>query len=192
MIDSVRGIIQDMGSDSITLEVGGIGLRLEVPTSILEAAPGIGKAYYLYSILIVREDSLALYGFESRDQRTLFNTLLKVSGIGPRIGLAILSTLSAGDLQSAVVNNQPEILVQVPGIGKKTAERIIFHLKDRMTEPIAALKIVNEADGEVIAALTGLGYTISEAQAALRSLPKDAADEIQVRIRLALQYFSQS
>ena len=192
MIDSVRGIIQDMGSDSITLEVGGIGLRLEVPTSILEAAPGIGKAYYLYSILIVREDSLALYGFESRDQRTLFNTLLKVSGIGPRIGLAILSTLSAGDLQSAVVNNQPEILVQVPGIGKKTAERIIFHLKDRMTEPIAALKIVNEADGEVIAALTGLGYTISEAQAAMRSLPKDAADEIQVRIRLALQYFSQS
>ena len=192
MIDSVRGIIQDMGSDSITLEVGGIGLRLEVPTSILEAAPGIGKAYYLYSILIVREDSLALYGFESRDQRTLFNTLLKVSGIGPRIGLAILSTLSAGDLQSAVVNNQPEILVQVPGIGKKTAERIIFHLKDRMTEPIAALKIVNEADGEVIAALTGLGYTISEAQAALRSLPEDAADEIQVRIRLALQYFSQS
>ncbi|MCH7587697.1 MAG: Holliday junction branch migration protein RuvA [Chloroflexi bacterium] len=192
MIDSVRGIIQDMGSDSITLEVGGIGLRLEVPTSILEAAPGIGKAYYLYSKLIVREDSLALYGFESRDQRTLFNTLLKVSGIGPRIGLAILSTLSAGDLQSAVVNNQPEILVQVPGIGKKTAERIIFHLKDRMTEPIAALKIVNEADGEVIAALTGLGYTISEAQAAMRSLPKDAADEIQVRIRLALQYFSQS
>ena len=192
MIDSVRGIIQDMGSDSITLEVGGIGLRLEVPTSILEAAPGIGKAYYLYSILIVREDSLALYGFESRDQRTLFNTLLKVSGIGPRIGLAILSTLSADDLQSSVVNNQPEILVQVPGIGKKTAERIIFHLKDRMTEPIAALKIVNEADGEVIAALTGLGYTISEAQAALRSLPEDAADEIQVRIRLALQYFSQS
>ena len=192
MIDSVRGIIQDMGSDSITLEVGGIGLRLEVPTSILEAAPGIGKAYYLYSILIVREDSLALYGFESRDQRTLFNTLLKVSGIGPRIGLAILSTLSADDLQSSVVNNQPEILVQVPGIGKKTAERIIFHLKDRMTDPIAALKIVNEADGEVIAALTGLGYTISEAQAAMRSLPKDAADEIQVRIRLALQYFSQS
>ena len=122
----------------------------------------------------------------------MFKTLLKVSGIGPRIGLAILSTLSADDLQSSVVNNQPEILVQVPGIGKKTAERIIFHLKDRMTEPIAALKIVNEADGEVIAALTGLGYTISEAQAAMRSLPKDAADEIQGRIRLALQYFSQS
>lgn len=192
MIDSVRGIIQDIGSDSITLEVGGIGLRLEVPSSVLEAAPGVGKAYYVYSKLIVREDSLVLIGFESREQRTLFNDLIKISGIGPRLGLAMLSTLSADILQGAVVNDQPEVLIQVPGIGKKTAERIIFHLKDRLADPIAGVKILNEADSEILAALTGLGYTITESQAALRSLPKDAAEDIETRMRLALQYFSQS
>ena len=192
MIDSVRGIIQDMGPDSITLEVGGIGMRLEVPTSVLESAPGIGKAYFVYSKLIVGQDSFALYGFDSREQRELFNTLVKISGIGPRLGLAMLSALSGDVLQSAVVNNQPEVLIQVPGIGKKTAERIIFHLKDRLADPIAGVKILSDGDSEVLAALSGLGYTITEAQAALRSLPKDAPDEIATRIRLALQYFSQA
>jgi Holliday junction DNA helicase RuvA len=176
----------------MVIEIGGVGVRVEVPSTVLDDSPGIGKAIFIYTKLIVREDSLQLYGFGNQDERVLFNTLLRISGVGPRLAMAILSTLSTDMLQSAIVNDQPEVLVQVPGIGKKTAERIIFHLKDKLDKPLAGVKILSDADAEVLGALNALGYNLIEAQAALRSIPHDAADDVEARIRLALRYFSQS
>lgn len=191
MIDSIQGIVQQIDENSIVLEVGGVGVFVDVPIPVLEAAPGIGKSFFLFTRLIVKEESLNLFGFLSVEQRDLFNTLLKISGVGPRLALSILSYLSPEVLQNAIANDQAEVLVQVPGIGKKTAERILFHLKDKLDMPLVIAKLSSEVDNEVLSVLTALGYSIIEAQSALKSIPRDAPDDIETRVRLALQYFSQ-
>ena len=126
MIASIQGLVQHIDEESIVIETGGFGIHVEVPTSVINAAPAVGKTFFLYTQLIVREDSLNLYGFLSREQRELFNTLIKISGVGPQLGLAILSHISPEILNNAVANNQPEALTIVPGIGQKTAEKIIL------------------------------------------------------------------
>jgi Holliday junction DNA helicase RuvA len=190
MIVSVQGLVQDIDEESIVLETGGVGIRIEVPLSVIDAAPAIGKTFLLYTQLIVREDSFNLYGFLSPEQRDFFNTLIKISGVGPQLGLAILSYLSPEVLHSAVANNQPETLTIVPGIGQKTAEKIVFFLKDRIEIHLAEVKPTSEVDSEVTAVLTSLGYSMVEVQAALRSIPSDATETVEERVRLALQYFS--
>ncbi len=190
MIVSLQGLIQDIDEESIVLETGGVGIRIEVPLSVIDAAPAIGKTFLLYTQLIVREDSFNLYGFLSPEQRDFFNTLIKISGVGPQLGLAILSHLSPEVLHSAVANNQPETLTIVPGIGQKTAEKIVFFLKDRIEIHLAEVKPTSEVDSEVTAVLTSLGYSMVEVQAALRSIPSDASEKVEERVRLALQYFS--
>jgi Holliday junction DNA helicase RuvA len=190
MIASIEGRVQHIDEGAMVVETGGIGFRLEVPASVLNAAPQIGKNVFLYTRLIVREDSLNLYGFISSEQRELFDTLIKISGIGPQLGLAILSHISPEILHSAVANNQPEALTIVPGIGLKTAEKIIFFLKDRLEISLEELKPALERDNEVSAVLTSLGYSMVEIQSALKSIPKDAPDTVEDRVRLALQYFS--
>jgi Holliday junction DNA helicase RuvA len=192
MIDSVRGIVSHVDQDSLVLEISGVGIRIEVPATVLVSSPGIGKAMFVYTRLIVREDSLQLFGFINEEERTLFNTLLKISGIGPRLAISILSSLSPEILQTAILNDQPEVLVQVPGIGKKTAERIIFHLKDKLDHPAEGVKILSDIDSEVLGALNALGYNMVEAQAALRSIPPEVEDDVEVRLRQALRYFSNS
>ena len=107
------------------------------------------------------------------------------------MALAILSYLSPEVLQNAITNDQAEVLVQVPGIGKKTAERILFHLKDKLDIPIVGAKLTSELDSEVLSVLTALGYSIIEAQSAMQSIPRDAPEDIESRVRLALQYFTQ-
>jgi Holliday junction DNA helicase RuvA len=191
MIDSIQGIVQHIDDQSIVLEVGGMGVHVEVPSSVLESSPGIGKPFFLYTKLMIKEENLNLFGFGSVEQRDLFNTLLKISGVGPRLGLAILSYLSPELLQSAVVNDQAEVLIQVPGIGKKTAERILFHLKDKLDVPFVGAKLTSELDNEVLSVLTALGYSLIEAQSALQSIPHDSPDDIESRVRLALQFFTQ-
>jgi Holliday junction DNA helicase RuvA len=190
MIASIEGRVQHIDEGAMVVETGGIGFRLEVPASVLNAAPQIGKNVFLYTRLIVREDSLNLYGFISSEQRELFDTLIKISGIGPQLGLAILSHISPEILHSAVANNQPEALTIVPGIGLKTAEKIIFFLKDRLEISLEELKPALERDNEVSAVLTSLGYSMVEIQSALKSIPKDAPDTVEDRVRLALRYFS--
>jgi Holliday junction DNA helicase RuvA len=192
MIASVQGLVQHINESSIVIETGGIGLHLEVPTSVLNAAPAVGRTILLYTRLIVREDAFSLYGFISREQRDLFNTLIKISGVGPQLGLAILSHISPEILHGAVANNQPEALTIVPGIGLKTAEKIIFFLKDRLAITLEELKPISERDNEVSAVLASLGYSMVEIQAALKSIPSDAPDVIEERVRLALQYFSRT
>ncbi|MES0339113.1 MAG: Holliday junction branch migration protein RuvA [Anaerolineales bacterium] len=190
MIRSIRGIVLHIGEGELTLEVGGIGLRIAITGSVHVAGPEVGKPFFLHTYLSVREDELSLYGFQSAEERGLFEVLLGVSGIGPKLALSVLSNLSPDVLRSAVANNQPEILTRVPGIGKKTGEKIIFHLKDILSAPAVDVHIPSDVDTEVLGVLTGLGYTLVESQTAVQSIPEDAKDDLEERVRLALQYFS--
>jgi Holliday junction DNA helicase RuvA len=153
----------------------------------------VGHGVFLHTHLIVREDALTLFGFATEEQRTLFELLLSVQGIGPRLALAVLSSLSPDVLRRAVVNEQPDVFSRVRGVGKKTAEKIVFALKDKLGGEfsLAALASAGDVDAEVIAALTALGYSVVEAQAAVQSIPRDAdAKTLEDRVRLALAYFA--
>jgi holliday junction DNA helicase RuvA len=190
MIASVRGIVQHVGVQDVVLEVGGIGLRIVVPQAALDPAPVVGQAMFLHTRLVVREESLSLHGFSTQEQREVFDLLLQVNGVGPRLAVAILSHIPPEGLRSAVAANQPMALTKVPGIGRKTAEKIIFHLKDRLKAPEATASMALEADNDVVSALTALGYSLVEAQSAVQSIPAQAPTDVAARVRLALQYFS--
>jgi holliday junction DNA helicase RuvA len=190
MIASVRGIVQHVGVQEVVLEVGGIGIRVVVPQAALDPAPVVGQAMFLHTRLVVREDSLNLYGFSTQEQREVFDLLLQVSGVGPRLAISILSHLAPDALRSAVATDQPVALTKVPGIGRKTAEKIIFHLKDRLAPPGATATVALEADNDVVSALTTLGYSLVEAQSAVQSIPAQAPTDVASRVRLALQYLS--
>lgn len=170
MISTVRGVVQQISAAEMVVEVGGVGLRLLVPRSVLESGASVGKVVFLHTYLVVREDALTLFGFGSSEQRELFELLLQVSGIGPKLALAVLSNVSPDALRAAVVSGQPEALDRVPGVGKKTAERIVFHLKDKFAAPGAGGPVLIPADTDVLAALTSLGYSLVEAQAAGKSV----------------------
>ena len=190
MISTVRGIVQQISPNDIVVEVGGVGLRLLVPRSVLESGAALGKAVFLHTYLVVREDALTLFGFNTTEQRELFELLLQVSGIGPKLALAVLSNVRPEALRAAVAAGQPEALDRVPGVGKKTAERIVFHLKDKFAAPEAGGVALLPADTDVLAALTSLGYSLIEAQAAVQSLPPEAPEQVEGRVRLALRYFA--
>lgn len=192
MIASIHGTVVQKEEQALIVQVSGMGFRVFVPRWLAESAP-LHETITLQTYLLVREQELALYGFETNSERKLFEMLLGVSGVGPRLALAILSNLSQDALQRAVFEEQPEILARVPGIGKKMAQKIIFHLKDRLkpTEALAAVASLDAVDEEVLNALIALGYSVVEAQAAVQSIPPDASEDIETRLRLALQYFSQ-
>jgi len=190
LIASLRGIVQHLGTGELVLEVGGVGLRLAVPASVLEAAPAIGQPLFLHTRLIVREEALSLYGFGSTEERELFDLLMQVNGIGPRLALAALSHLSPDGIRAAVAQDLPEVLSKVPGIGRKTAEKIIFHLKDRLAAPSGPGVEGLEADSDVLGVLTTLGYNLVEAQAAVQAIPAGSPADVESRVRLALQYFT--
>jgi Holliday junction DNA helicase RuvA len=192
MIASLSGIVRKIGKDYLIINVGGVGLRVFVPRTVLEDVGGIGRNMSLHTHLIVRETELTLYGFESEDDLSLFEILLGVNGVGPKVGLAILSTLSPELLKSAIMREESAILQRVPGIGKKTAERIMFQLRDKLdlTAETAAMPFVSDVDSDVIDVLTGLGFSIVEAQAALQNIPREVK-EIDNRVQLALQYLDQ-
>ncbi len=191
MIAYLQGEVLFKEGQALIVRTGGVGLRVSVPAWLSEQT-ALGQTVSLHTYLVVREQELSLYGFAAPADRDLFVTLLGVSGVGPRVALAVLSALSLEAIQRAVFNEQPEILAQVPGIGKKTAQKIIFHLKDRLRplDALESLSQVDAADEEVLNALTALGYSLVEAQAALQSLPPDAPQEVEARLRLALQHFS--
>lgn len=190
MITSLRGILQGIGEQDLTLEVGGVGLQVAVTSSVLENAPSVGRSIYIETHLVVRQDALLLYGFSSQEEREIFLELLKVSGVGPKLALVTLSHISIDTMRLAVANNQPEAFVRVPGIGKKTAERIVFQLKDRIALAPTTDLAPTELDDEVVSVLTALGYSPVEAQSAVRSLGNDEPEEVEERVKLALQYFA--
>lgn len=190
MIATLSGEITQIENNALVVEVGGFGMRVFVPTP-LRGRVKVGEVAFLYTHLIVRETELTLYGFETQPDRELFNLLLGVAGIGPKVALSVLSTMNIEAVQRAVFGDEPELLSRVPGVGKKSAQKIVLHLKDRLkpVDTLASVAAMSDSDSEVLAALTALGYSVVEAQAALQSLPKEAPDDVEERLRLALQYF---
>ncbi len=191
MIATLRGEVSQIEENAIIIEVGGVGLRVFVPAP-LRGRLKAGEVTLLFTHLIVRQDALTLYGFESQPDRELFNMLLGVDGVGPKVALSVLSTLTLDAVQRAVFTEEPEILSRVPGVGKKTSQKIILYLHDRLkpADALAKIAALSDKDSEVLAALTALGYSVVEAQTAIQSLPKDAPDDVEERLRMALQNFS--
>jgi Holliday junction DNA helicase RuvA len=146
----------------------------------------------LHTYLVVRQDALTLFGFESREEREFFMLLLEVNGIGPRLALSVLSVLSPDAIRRAVFHEQAEVFSRVPGVGKKTAQKILLQLQDRLPADSGLMvgSTLTDLDTEILAALTSLGYSVVEAQAALQSIPRDTPQDLEVRLRQALQYFS--
>jgi Holliday junction DNA helicase RuvA len=190
MIATLRGEIAQIEENALVMEVGGVGLRVFVPAP-LRTRTKAGEVLLLYTHLVVREDALVLYGFESQAERELFNILLGVDGVGPKAALSVLSTLTLDTVQRAVFADEVEVLNRVPGIGKKTAQKMAIHLKDKLKpmDTLASVAAMTDRDSEVLAALIALGYSVVEAQAAIQALPKDAPEDTEERLRMALQYF---
>jgi Holliday junction DNA helicase RuvA len=191
MIATINGEVSQIEENAIIIETGGVGLRVFVPKPLRERTKA-GEAIFLFTHLVIREDDWKLFGFESQADRELFTTLLGVDGVGPRTALAVLSTLNLETVQRAVFSDEPELLSRVPGIGKKTAQKMVLYLHDRL-KPVSGLERIasmSDTDSEVLAALTALGYSVVEAQTAIQSIPKDAPDEVEERLRLALQQFT--
>ena len=190
MIATIRGEISQIEDSALVVEVGGVGVRVFVPAP-LRGRLKTGEAIFLFTHLVVREDAWLLYGFESQADRELFNMLLGVDGVGPKVAMSVLSTLSLDAVQRAVFTEESDIFSRVPGVGKKSAQKIALHLKDKLkpVDSLAKIAALSDTDGEVIAALTALGYSVVEAQAALQSVPKDAPDDVEEKLRLALGYF---
>ncbi len=191
MISNLSGVIAERNQDSLVIELRGIGFQVFVPQPLaLSAQPG--KQIALQTYLHVRENELSLYGFENCEQRSVFLHLIGVNGIGPRLALAILSSLSVEAIRSAVTSDQAEILSQVSGVGKKTAQKIVLHLADQL-EPLegeVGFGGLLLQDADLLEALSSLGYSVVEAQAAIQSLPADAPEALEERLRLTLNYFN--
>ena len=190
MIATLRGKIAQIEENALVLEVGGVGLRVFAPAP-LRRRLNVGEVILLYTHLVVREDALVLYGFESQSERELFNILLGVDGVGPKVALSVLSTLTLDAVQRAVFTDEADMLSRVPGVGKKTAQKMALYLKDKLKpmDTLATVAAMTDRDSEVLAALTALGYSVVEAQSAIQSLPKDAPEDTEERLRMALQYF---
>ncbi len=191
MIASIQGEIIQKGSESLVVAVSGIGFQLFVSNELVEKTR-LGEHLNLFTQLIVREDLLTLFGFEKEIEKKYFNLLLGVSGIGPKLALAIISTLSIDAINRAVTAEQSEVFSRVSGVGKKGAQKILIHLQGKIyDDSYSGLESTFvDIDVDVMAALTSLGYSIVESQAAIQSIPKDASKELEERIRIALQYFS--
>ncbi len=191
MIGWLQGRVLAREPERLLVQVGPVGLWVTVPRPLAEQTTG-REQVTLHTHLVVRADALTLYGFARPEERDLFRALLGVNGVGARLALALLSFLSPEAIRRAVAQEQPEVLQRVPGVGKKTARRIVLALHDRLAaaEPLAELAAVTDVDAEVLDALVALGYSVVEAQAALQHIPREAPPEVETRLRLALQYFA--
>ncbi len=191
MIASIRGKVTHSAEDHLIVEVGGIGYQVFVPRPFPDQVRR-GEGVFLWTHLVVREDSLTLYGFPQPEEVEIFRLLLGVSGIGPRLALETLSTHSPDAIRRAVVHEQAEIFQQVPGIGKKTSQKILLYLEGRVTarEGFDRFAPASDVNTEVQEALVALGYSVVEAQTALQTIPSDAPEDVETRLTIALRYFS--
>ncbi len=191
MISSIHGQIIKVGSDHFIIDIGGIGFKVNVTQQSRSKFTSDDKIF-LHTYLVVREEVLALYGFESEDEREIFILLIGVSGVGPRTALSLLSSLSVDVIRRAVISEQPNMFNKVPGVGNKTAQKIVLYLQGKVAQDASAMEALRymDVDTEVQEALVSLGYSVIEAQAAIQSFPKDAPKDLESRLKLALQYFS--
>ena len=191
MISSLHGKVESLGSDWAIINVGGIGFQVYMPTSTLSTLGAIGKEVQLYTHLHLREDNVTLYGFASAEELSLFQTLISVTGLGPKMGLAMLSGMSVEQLVTAIATGSADLLTVIPGIGKKMASRIILELKEK----IGAGWIITPAtqfaqeNTDVLAALTSLGYSAAEATKAVTTLPATSDLSLEEKVKMALAYF---
>src|SRR5574340_657926 len=187
MIATLRGRLQARGGDSIVLDVGGVGFGVRVPARTLAELGGVGSEVHLFTHLRVREDELTLYGFASPDDLRLFETLLTVSGVGPKVALGVLSAAPSETLRLAIAQGNLDILTGLPGIGKKTAQRLVLELKGKVdVSGLGEFSELAPADEDVINALVNLGFSAADAARAARSVPAGATS-VEERVRLALQ-----
>lgn len=196
MIASVQGTIQQLGSDYVVVSTAGIGWLVYAPRPVLAALGNVGDEATLLTVLVVREDAMTLYGFGDADQRATFEVLLGVSRVGPKVALGILSAASPAELRTIVAAQDVPALAKVPGIGKRTAERLLMELKGKLAPtdlPTAAPADASAGtlalNAELSELLQTLGYSSSEAAAAVASLPADVPPDLEERLRLALRYF---
>jgi Holliday junction DNA helicase RuvA len=191
MIGRLTGTLAEKSPPTVLLDVGGVGYELDVPMSTFYNLPALGERVTLLAHFVVREDAQLLFGFLTATERATFRELVKVSGVGPRIALAVLSGLSATELAAAVSRQDSARLTKVPGIGKKTAERLLLELKGRLGPDLAlpaGAPVVDEAQADILQALQALGYNEREAQAAVKALPSGVG--VSDGIKLALKALS--
>ena len=191
MIASLRGSLARKGPDHIVVEIGGLGLKVFAPAPFIERLRAPGVEVSLATHLHVRESELSLYGFATAEELELFELLLRVSGIGPRMALNAMSFLPPETLREAIAHGDTATLVRIPGIGPKVAQRLIIDLREKLGASLSPESVSfrgsTAAEAEVIEGLTALGYSVNEAQEAVRALP-DEAISLEERILGALQY----
>jgi Holliday junction DNA helicase RuvA len=188
MIAGLEGIIAAQAADHIVLNVSGVYYKVFMPGSTISQMGRLGETAHVYTHLYVREDQMALYGTPEERQLKMFETLLGVSGIGPKVALSILSTMPIDSLESAIGSGNVDLLTRIPGIGRKTASRLVLELKGKIDIVAAAgIHASPTAASEVVEALTGLGYSPAEIQAALSGLPKDTELTTEDMVMFALK-----
>jgi Holliday junction DNA helicase RuvA len=174
MIGRLTGTLAEKSPPQLLIDVNGVGYEVDVPMSSFYNLPALGERVTLLTHFVVREDAQVLFGFLTHDERATFRQLVKISGVGPRTALAILSGLSVAELAQAVSLQESGRLVKVPGIGKKTAERLLLELKGKLGDALAVpANVASHAQGDILQALVALGYSDREASAALKALPAD-------------------
>ena len=186
MIGKLTGILSDKNPPQVIVDCGGVGYEVQVPMSTFYNLPAEGQKVSLLTHFVVREDAQILYGFGSATEREAFRELIKISGVGPRTALSVLSGMGVADLAQAVTLQESGRLMKVPGIGKKTAERLLLELKGKLGADIGApLGAASDAQADILQALLALGYSDKEAAAALKALPADVG--VSEGIKLALR-----
>jgi len=189
MIGRLTGLLAAKSPPQLLVDVGGVGYEVDVPMSTFYNLPALGERITLLTHFVVREDAQQLFGFLSHDERATFRLLIKISGVGPRTALSILSGLSVTELAQAIAAQVPGRLVKVPGIGKKTAERLLLELKGKLgTDLTTPASVASDAQADIVQALLALGYNDRDAAAALKALPGDIG--VSDGIKLALKSLS--
>ncbi len=188
MIATLEGTLEYRGRDSVIINVGGIGFLLHVSGSTLSQLGTVKEKVYLYTHLHVREDNISLYGFASAEELALFKNLISVSGVGPRLALALLSAFTPQQLVAAITSGNVDLLSQTPGVGKKTASRLVVELRSKLESEWGELALpLAPESADVIAALTSLGYSVAEAAEAVSKIPNSQELSLEEKIRIALQ-----
>jgi Holliday junction DNA helicase RuvA len=189
MIAGLRGELQAIANNWAIVDVGGLSFQVHMPASTLSTLGAVGEEVELHTHLHLREDNATLYGFATPEELALFQTLTTVSGVGPKLALAMLSAMSVEKLTMAIASGSAELLAEMPGIGKKMASRLVLELKGKLAAGGLAPAELAEENTDVLAALTSLGYSVREATRAIATLPQDQKLGLEERVKLALQYF---
>ncbi len=200
----IKGTLEEITEDNIIVEAGGIGYNVKVSAATAQLLPGLGNEVKIYTYTLVREDTFSLYGFLTRDDLEIFKKLITVNGIGPKGGLAVLSVMSADDLRIAVLSGDAKAIARAPGIGSKTAERVILDLRDKISLEDALKNIGGTPDSsavspdgtsmdnamikEAVEALTALGYSVTDATSAVRKVEMTEGMTVETLLKAALKY----